>query len=268
MSELMRNLSEIQRSSELREQESRAARDDAQARAIQAEQLLANIQNEASVLRNEKLNLQEACRRGEEQTEKYVAKAEQARQDEKNERVALAAHIVALTREQKTKEDEMKAIHVASIKQLNQTIDEIKVDLSESEQCLSDAKEKITKVEEERNNLRNTLKEKNSLADSANVDEIGRMRGEIEVLKERLNIALERENDVEVTNKDQLHFLQLKLREGEAERRKMHNIIQDLRGNIRVIARIRPFLPSDSVPNDAEQSIKIASAQNVSIVSD
>jgi len=144
----------------------------------------------------------------------------------------------------------------------------MKLDLCERERYLSDANEEITKLEEERNNLRKALKEKKSLADSANVDEIGRMRGEIEVLKERLNAALERENDVEVTNKDHLLCLQLKLREGEAERRKMHNIIQELRGNIRVVARIRPFLPSDSVPNDAEASIKVAGEQHLTIEND
>ena len=33
--------------------------------------------------------------------------------------------------------------------------------------------------------------------------------------------------------------------EGEAQRRKMHNLIQELRGNVRVYARVRPYLPAD-----------------------
>ena len=36
-----------------------------------------------------------------------------------------------------------------------------------------------------------------------------------------------------------------KLVEADNERRKMHNIIQELRGNIRVYIRVRPFLSSD-----------------------
>ncbi|KAF0685983.1 Aste57867_22186 [Aphanomyces stellatus] len=39
--------------------------------------------------------------------------------------------------------------------------------------------------------------------------------------------------------------LQAKVKEGEIQRRKMHNTIQELRGNVRVFARTRPFLPSD-----------------------
>ena len=36
-----------------------------------------------------------------------------------------------------------------------------------------------------------------------------------------------------------------KLLEADNERRKMHNTIQELRGNIRVYVRVRPFLSSD-----------------------
>ncbi|OQR96781.1 kinesin-like protein [Achlya hypogyna] len=39
--------------------------------------------------------------------------------------------------------------------------------------------------------------------------------------------------------------LTAKVKEGEALRRKLHNTIQELRGNVRVFARTRPFLPSD-----------------------
>ena len=37
-------------------------------------------------------------------------------------------------------------------------------------------------------------------------------------------------------------------------RRKLHNLVQELRGNIRVFARCRPFLPSDSNSNGGSNS--------------
>jgi kinesin family protein C1 len=40
--------------------------------------------------------------------------------------------------------------------------------------------------------------------------------------------------------------LEKRVQEGESLRRKMHNTIQELRGNVRVFARIRPFLPNDN----------------------
>jgi len=41
--------------------------------------------------------------------------------------------------------------------------------------------------------------------------------------------------------------LETQLNEGEILRRKMHNRIQELRGNIRVFVRTRPFLPGDNI---------------------
>lgn len=35
------------------------------------------------------------------------------------------------------------------------------------------------------------------------------------------------------------------MQKGEKHRRMLHNQIQELRGNVRVFARVRPFLPSD-----------------------
>jgi kinesin family protein C1 len=68
--------------------------------------------------------------------------------------------------------------------------------------------------------------------------ELGVLRlrlGEMESLRAQLQA---REEDAEA--------LRAKVAEGERMRRKMHNTIQELRGNVRVFARVRPFLPNDS----------------------
>ena len=41
--------------------------------------------------------------------------------------------------------------------------------------------------------------------------------------------------------------LEEELRGAETTRRKLHNTIQELRGNVRVFARVRPFLPNDNM---------------------
>uniref|UniRef100_H3G710 Kinesin-like protein n=1 Tax=Phytophthora ramorum TaxID=164328 RepID=H3G710_PHYRM len=46
--------------------------------------------------------------------------------------------------------------------------------------------------------------------------------------------------------------LEIKIAEGETMRRKLHNTIQELRGNIRVHVRLRPFLRSDGAESLAE----------------
>ena len=48
-----------------------------------------------------------------------------------------------------------------------------------------------------------------------------------------------------------IHELEAEAREAEMVRRRLHNMVQELKGNIRVFARVRPLLPSDvSSPND------------------
>jgi len=49
--------------------------------------------------------------------------------------------------------------------------------------------------------------------------------------------------------------LQEKVIDGERMRRKMHNTIQELRGNVRVFARTRPFLPSDGTSDSSLPAI-------------
>jgi len=51
---------------------------------------------------------------------------------------------------------------------------------------------------------------------------------------------------------DVIAELELKVAEGETMRRKLHNTIQELRGNIRVHVRLRPFLRSDGEEGLAE----------------
>ena len=55
-----------------------------------------------------------------------------------------------------------------------------------------------------------------------------------------------------------------KLRAGEVQRRKLHNLVQELRGNVRVFARVRPFLPNDGLDMSAlpEPTISVRSDVN------
>lgn len=52
--------------------------------------------------------------------------------------------------------------------------------------------------------------------------------------------------------------LEDELREAEMIRRKLHNTVQELKGNIRVFCRVRPILPSD-LPSDIARSISSSS---------
>ena len=56
------------------------------------------------------------------------------------------------------------------------------------------------------------------------------------------------------------------VRKLKAEQRVIHNTIQELRGNVRVFARVRPFLPNDGVPISTEPSIIIKNDNGLQLV--
>ena len=50
------------------------------------------------------------------------------------------------------------------------------------------------------------------------------------------------------------------------ENNRMHNLIQELRGNVRVFARVRPFLPGDGVDDDAVSCVVPKSETSLKLV--
>jgi kinesin family protein C1 len=83
--------------------------------------------------------------------------------------------------------------------------------------------------------------------------ELCRAHGDLERLRTRLEAQ---ERDILVHSNDaskRVEDLEEKLREADTLRRKLHNTVQELRGNVRVFARVRPFLPSDEVLEEGEK---------------
>lgn len=66
-------------------------------------------------------------------------------------------------------------------------------------------------------------------------------------------------------SKLRLSQLELQIQKGEESRRTMHNIVQALRGNIRVFVRARPLLPGDGASAETSISVK-PNGQSMSIL--
>jgi len=83
---------------------------------------------------------------------------------------------------------------------------------------------------------------------SVATEEISKLKAEISNLTEKIRAGKEVSEKV-------VALLEEQLMEGQGERRRMHDSIQKLRGNIRVVARVRPFLLDDNVNEDAESCV-------------
>lgn len=134
----------------------------------------------------------------------------------------------------------------------------------ESESTRQDLLEHIARYKQEIDELECALRARSndrngSSSHAAEYDEAGE---ELHPRKRRISdISLsERESEYEETIAD----LRQKLVDSESRRRKLHNKIQDLRGNVRVFVRCRPFLPSDGVDNPDEKCV-ICNAEGTTV---
>jgi hypothetical protein len=96
-------------------------------------------------------------------------------------------------------------------------------------------------IETQRSELTGELKEKNR----TNADELARLQAELEffraecVAREKARVELDHQivEEIEMTARTEK-----RIRASETLRKKLHNEIQELKGNIRVICRVRPLL--------------------------
>ena len=117
--------------------------------------------------------------------------------------------------------------------------------------ALDAATEGLAARETELASLRAELDEKNEIDAKAQALALSEARGEVEALRRRLAATEEATRDAAATCEGRVAEMEEKLRDADVTRRKLHNTIQELRGNIRVFARVRPFLPSDGAAADA-----------------
>lgn len=134
--------------------------------------------------------------------------------------------------------------HIATAAQLNAVCSDYAAMKSSSEAALEDIQQKW---KEETSQLKFDIAVLKT-REAANVDSSNLLNSSVEddaVLRARID-----ERDARIAD------LEAQLIKGEQLRRIMHNRIQELRGNIRVFVRTRPFLPGDG--SATESSITVA----------
>lgn len=87
----------------------------------------------------------------------------------------------------------------------------------------------------------------NSSVNHQAAEQVSRITGELEVMRRRLGEMSSSQEHMSAQEAKKIAEYEEKLRVSEALRRKLHNLVQELRGNVRVFARVRPFLPNDGL---------------------
>lgn len=166
-------------------------------------------------------------------------------ENERRERTAATAQLLATQSEciQRVKEvEEKKEAAVAELKTAHEQL------VKERDDAVEESRREAGRaagLEKEIQQLHVELE--NSSANHKAAEEVSRITGELEVMRRRLGEMSSSQEHQSALEARKIAEYEEKLRAGEAQRRKLHNLVQELRGNVRVFARVRPFLPNDGL---------------------
>ena len=180
-------------------------------------------------------------------------KCERREENERAERIAACAQLAATQTECEYRVREIETASQNEVKKLQEQIQKAK----EAEDALKNdsgtLRQQIVGLEGELSELNHALQ--HAEANHEAVTELSKVKGEVEVYKLRIS-DLEKIKTSECQSaSSRIAELEAELAKGDIQRRKLHNLVQELRGNVRVFARVRPYLPSDGDDRSSESPI-------------
>ncbi len=170
-------------------------------------------------------------------------RAESREETERRERIAAMGQLIAIQNEcNKTVKDaeercrQLEESSKSSLELISKARDVALQEAKENSDIALGLKEEIQQLH---------LALESGPTNKGSIEELSRCKGELEVLKQKLQEASVMNEKLLSNDVKRIAEYEEKLRISESQRRKLHNLVQELRGNIRVFARVRPFLPGD-----------------------
>lgn len=191
-------------------------------------------------------------------------RAEIREENERRERIASTAQLLAVQSECAEKIHRIEEQASSQMASMKQTLKDVEAAREAAVRDLSEAHNVAAGRMSEILSLKSEL-EKASVNSEAQ-EQLASLRGEMEMVKrrlqEKLNLQLAEGSQTAARVKE----LENQLVDAENQRRKLRNIIAELKGNVRVFARVRPYLPNDGVdPSTAVDSSIAVSGDNASV---
>jgi len=183
------------------------------------------------------------------------SRAEVREEEERRERTAACAHLIAQTKAHEGTLQQQRAELSAEVQSANARTEVLRRELEVALESARSNNEQVVVAQGETATLRSLLEHERS-----NVEELvamARQNGEMGALRHRMEELSAQKSRSHSEAQQRIAELEEEVRAGEECRRKLHNTIQELRGNVRVFARVRPFLPGDAAPAEAESAITV-----------
>jgi kinesin family protein C1 len=164
-------------------------------------------------------------------------------ESERRERIAATAQALAIQSESARELREAKETKMMVELRFKNDIEQLSKQLDETQKEAKNSFEISAGLRKEIEQLHLALAD--APMNHESVEKLGRATGEIEVLRQKLADLTNYQEQKLTVDAQKFRDLEDKLKASEISRRKLHNLVQELRGNIRVFARVRPFLPGD-----------------------
>lgn len=148
------------------------------------------------------------------------ARSEQKEKDERNERIAISAQMVAMTKEHTQLESSLRQTHETEISKVQGLLQEKEIYLEEKHNELVLSNERIACLEAEIKSLIGSINEQKTIAEAKNAEEISQLRGQINLLNERLRTEEKKSHIAGVASAELLKELQEEKQAWIAERRR------------------------------------------------
>ena len=134
---------------------------------------------------------------------------------ERQERDAAIAQMTTVKQERANAELRMKESNQSIDREWEEKQKSLVKACQDKDKAVSIARDRIVELEAE-HSTHEASTQMNTL------DEVGRLKGQVNVLKRQLKLKSEegKSQSIEMVNKDKLHELEAKIRDGEAERRR------------------------------------------------
>jgi len=197
------------------------------------------------------------------EVEKELRMRCEVREDaERRERIAAVSQLLAIESDCKNRIREIEEKNSTELEAVESQLRAIAQQKDEVAEDLKRQNDVAAGLEKEVQQLHTELE--NASVNHESVEKLGKVTGELEVMRRRVQELTEAQALQGSTDARRIAEYEEKLRAGEVQRRKLHNLVQELRGNVRVFARVRPFLPNDGLDMAAlpEPTIAVRSDMN------
>ena len=170
-------------------------------------------------------------------------RAETREEEERRERTASCAQLIAQTQANDAKLEALRIEAKADAEKAATALEKLRSELETTRTGTRNVEDQRQSLESEARQLRALLEDEKK--NGAELVEMAKRTGELDAMKQRMQEQATRSDSTLAEAHQRIKELEAEVQAGESLRRKMHNTIQELRGNVRVFARVRPFLPGD-----------------------